>query len=133
MVLRRQLRFTNTLIPHRSGQQLRPGREWLGRGLVSRFDSASVLRLVGESSRATDIEAERWDLLRFAFELWSGAREKPTNALGQARMLLPVRSGWVPANDTILGRGWGEPRVSPANSSKPSLTAAPDCPRRSTR
>ena len=35
------------------------------------------------------------------------AREKPTNALGQARMLLPVRSGWVPANETILGRGWG--------------------------
>jgi hypothetical protein len=75
-VLRRRLRFTSSKIPHRSGKQLRPGREWLAHASVQRFESTPVLRLVGEVGQQVDNEAERWHLLRFAYDLWAGAREK---------------------------------------------------------
>ena len=107
----RRVVFTAPAIPWvGADRRIRPGRGWLERHrLVQEYRTEPVLMLIGEVMRDPATTGGELDAcLRFAFELWRGARRPVSkDTLRQARLVLPTSSGWLPASSTYFRPGWG--------------------------
>ena len=105
--VRARIAFTHPDVPWYAQRAKRPGRAWLERlGLVRDYKSDTVLRIVSSLMKAEENDAGRWRLLAFAFTLWSTARELPEQAIRDAKLLVPARSGWLSADRASFGAGW---------------------------
>lgn len=105
--LQDRVRFTDRRIPRLLGQSKRPGRAWLEANFVREYLSEALLELIGVAMREPVSDADRSELLGFAFDLWRNARDKPNQALRNARLLLPTQGGWTAAVATRFSGGWG--------------------------
>ncbi|WP_344648734.1 sacsin N-terminal ATP-binding-like domain-containing protein [Cryptosporangium japonicum] len=111
--VRTRLAFMLAGIPWRTpeGGRRRPGRAWLDtQNLVRDYRTDTVLSLIGSVMRASD--PWKSDTLRqcleFAFEVWRrAARDVSPEAVSDARLRVPTKSGWAIANTAHFGPGWG--------------------------
>jgi hypothetical protein len=111
-VVRTRLAFMLAGIPWLTAERRRrPGRVWLdAQNLVREYRTDTVLSLIGSAMQAIDTgESEMlWQCLEFAFEVWRRApREVSPEAVHDARLRVPAKSGWKTANTTYFGPGWG--------------------------
>lgn len=86
----------------------RPGRKWL-EGPVAEFRSEEILEVVA-SAMSDDALADhdRLVCLLYAFDIWRGARSPlGDEAFPGEPFLVPVAAGWMPADQTYFGIGWG--------------------------
>ena len=116
-VVRERLVFLHPDLPRRErpGGPLRPGWAWLiAQNLVREYATGPVLTLVGEVMQTlseTD-DAGRTACLRFAFEVWRGARrELGAQGMARTRILVPAVDGWWDPAQTFFGLGWEGPAV----------------------
>ncbi|WP_345133402.1 sacsin N-terminal ATP-binding-like domain-containing protein [Dactylosporangium darangshiense] len=110
--VRKRLAFMLAGIPWLTAERRRRrGRVWLeSQNLVRDYRTDTVLSLIGSAMQAIDPgETETlWQCLEFAFEVWHRAtRDVSPQAVRDARLWVPTRSGWRMANTANFGPGWG--------------------------
>ncbi|MFC8849463.1 MULTISPECIES: sacsin N-terminal ATP-binding-like domain-containing protein [unclassified Micromonospora] len=110
--VRTRLAFMLAGIPWLTAERRRrPGRVWLdAQNLVREYRTDTVLSLIGSAMQAIDAgESETLrQCLEFAFEVWRRApRDVSPEAVRDARLRVPAKSGWKTANTTYFGFGWG--------------------------